>query len=129
MSVMSQVVKYDNNLYQILISKWLLDTEADFQVMTMVEWRRLGEPMLTETKVKLTTASGEDLGALGTVKVRGCLKGQRVDFEAVVATKAQKCLLSGVKLRENGYQLTLSSSGSYIEKRGTKMNLTVSETW
>ena len=80
--------------------------------------------MLTETKVKLTTASGEDLGALGTVKVRGFLNGQRVEFEAVVATKAQKCLLSGVKLRENGYQLTLSSSGSYIEKRGTRMNLT-----
>ena len=33
-------------------------------------------------------------------------------------------MLSGVKLRENGYQLTLSSSGSYVEKRGTRMNLT-----
>ena len=77
--------------------------------------------MLTETKVKLTTASGEDLGAFGTVKVRGFLNGQRVEFEAVVATKAQKCLLSGVKLRENGCQLTLSTFGSYIEK--------ASETW
>ena len=80
--------------------------------------------MLTETKVKLTTASGEDLGALGTVKVRGFLSGQRVEFEAVVARKAHKCLLRGVKLRENGYLLTLSSSSSsYIEKRGTRMNL------
>ncbi len=69
MSVMSQVVKYDNDLYQTSISEWLLDTGADVHVMTMVEWRRLGEPMLTETKVKLTKASGEDLGALGTVKV------------------------------------------------------------
>ena len=58
------------------------------------------------------------------MKARGFLNGQRVEFEAVVATKAQKRLLSGVKLRENGYQLTLSSSGSYIEKRGTRMNLT-----
>ena len=31
-------------------------------------------------------------------------------------------MLSIVKLRENGYQLTLSDGGSYIEKRGTRMN-------
>ena len=36
------VVKYDNDLYHILISEWLLDTGADVHVMTMVEWRRLG---------------------------------------------------------------------------------------
>ncbi len=28
-----------------------------------------------------------------------------------------------MKLRENGYQLTLSSGGSYVEKRGTRLNL------
>ena len=50
MSVMSQVVKYDNDLHQTLISEWLLDTGADVHVMTLVEWRRLGEPMLTEPR-------------------------------------------------------------------------------
>ncbi len=80
--------------------------------------------MLTETKVKLTTASGEDLGALGIVKVRGFLSGHRVDFEEVVATKAQKCMLGWVKLRENGDLLTLSRSGSTNEKHGKRMNLT-----
>ncbi len=109
MSVMSKVVKYENDSYEVLISEWLLDTSADGHVMTMVEWRRLGQPMLTETKVKLMTASGEDLGALGTVKVRAWLNGHQVEFEAVLATKAQKCLFSGVKLREKGYLLALSS--------------------
>ncbi len=61
MSVMSQVVKYDNDLYQTLVSEWLLDTGADVHVMTMIEWRRLGEPMLTETKVKLTRQAGRVL--------------------------------------------------------------------
>ena len=104
--------------YEVLISEWLLDTRADVHVITLAEWRRLGQPTVTETKVKLTTASGEDLGAVGTVRIRGHLEGHKVEFEAVVATKVKKCLLSGVKLRENGYLLTLSSNGSYVEKHG-----------
>ena len=52
-----------------------------------------------ETQVVLKAASGEDLGAIGKIKVRGFLDGQKVEFEAILATKVKKCLLSGIRLR------------------------------
>ena len=69
MHVESKFVKYGDDTYEVLISEWLLDTGADVHVTTLAEWRRLAQPTVTETKVKLTTASGEDLGAIGTVRI------------------------------------------------------------
>ncbi len=55
--------------------------------MTIDEWERLGKPKLIESDAALKTASGEDLGAIGKINVRGFLDGQRVEFEAILATK------------------------------------------
>jgi hypothetical protein len=72
----------------------------------------------------LGTASGEDLGAIGKITVRGFLEGQKAEFEAIAATKVRKCLLSGIRLREGGYSLVLHGDGSYIEKNGKRAYLT-----
>jgi hypothetical protein len=57
-----------------------------------------------ETKVTLGTASGNDLGAIGKVHIKVWLEDQTAEFDALLATKARKCLLSGIKLREGGLQ-------------------------
>ena len=94
----------------------------------MDEWRKLGQHTVQESQVVLGTASGDNLGAVGKVHARDFLEGQHVELEATLVTKVKKCLLSGVKLRESGYLLTLSSNGSYVEKHGHKMNLTCTGT-
>ncbi len=49
-----------------------------------------------DTPIVLGTASGEDRGAIGKITVRGFLEGQKVEFEAIVAAKVKKRLLSGI---------------------------------
>ncbi len=71
----------------------------------------------------LKTASGEDLGAIGKIKVRDCLDGQRVEFEATLATKVQRFLLSDTKLREGGYSVEMASDVSYLEKNDKRLHL------
>ncbi len=70
-------------------SVWLLDLGADVHVMTIDEWERLEKPELIESNVVWKTASGEDLEAVGKIKVRGFLAGERVEFQAILATKVQ----------------------------------------
>ena len=70
------------------------------------------------TDLTLRAAGGEDLGVIGTVVIRGYIGKHRVIFEAALSTKVKKCLLSGIKLRQNGYVLTVSKDCSYIMNEG-----------
>ncbi len=72
----------------------------------------------------LGTASGEDLGATGKITIRRFPEGQKVEFQAIVATKVKKRLLSCTRLREGGYSLVLHDGGTYVEKDGKKAYLT-----
>ncbi len=94
-----EIVIWASGAYEQMRSVWLLDSGADVHVMTKEEWERFGRPKLVESGVALKTASGEDLEAIGKIRVRGFLDGQRVELEAILATKVQRCLLSGIKLR------------------------------
>ncbi len=87
-------------------------------MMTLQEWERTGKPEITESDVLLKTAIGEDLEAIGKIKVRGYLDGQRVEFEAMLAEDVQRCLLSGIMLRA-----ALAGDGSYIEKDNKQLCL------
>ena len=100
-----EIVKWASGTYEMILSVWLLDSGADVHVMTIDEWERLGKPGIIESDVVLKTASGE------------------VEFEAILATKVQRCLLSGIKLRESGYSVVIKGDGSYIEKDEQRLHL------
>ena len=98
------------------VSTWLLDTGADVHVMTEAEWRRMGCPALQKTTTKLNTTSGEDLDVLGQVRVQFELQGYIIELDAIVSSKAKRCLLSGIRLRDANFKLVLEGDQSYVEK-------------
>ena len=58
-------------------------------------------------------ANGQDLGPMGEVQVSGFSGEIKVQFTAVVARDARRCLLSGTQLRTKGYTFTLNQHGSF----------------
>ena len=70
----------------------------------------------------LRRASGQDLGASGTLVVRGFPSSVKVQFRVVAAPDARRCLLSGTQLRSMGYACALQEDGSYVMRQssGTK---------
>ena len=66
---------------------WLFDTGADAHVMPKNVWE------LQTTKILLRGASGQDLGAIGEVQVRGFIGKIKVQFTAVVERDGRRCLL------------------------------------
>ena len=71
-----------------VVTTWLLDTRAFTHVMPKCLWEQLGEPALQTTNVTLRGASGQDLGAMGEVQVRGFIEKRQVQFKTVVARDA-----------------------------------------
>ena len=57
--------------------------------------------------------------------VRGFIGRVKVEFKAVVARGARRCLLSGTKLRAKGYMFTLNQKESFLEqpKSERKVNM------
>ena len=88
----------------------MFDTRADADVMPKHVWEQLGEPTLQTTKVTLTEASGQDLGAMGEVQVGSFIGKIKVQF---TARDARLCLLSGTQLRTKGYTFKLNQHGSF----------------
>ena len=89
-------------------------------------WEQLGEPALQTKNVTLRGANGQDLGPMGDVQARGPTCKIKVQFKAVVARDARRCLLSGTKLRTNGYTFTQIQQGSFLtlSKGGHKVQMT-----
>ena len=108
----------ERDVYQVRVQErvetiQLFDTRADADVMPKHVWEQLGEPTLQTTKVTLTEASGQDLGAMGEVQVRSFIGKIKVQFTAVVARDARPCLLSGTQLRTKGYTFKFNQHGSF----------------
>ena len=96
---------------------WLFDTRADAHVIPKLSWEQLGEPSLQTTRVTLRGANGQGLGAMGEVQVRGFIGNIKVQFAAVVARDARRCLLSGTQLRTKEYTFTLHNTGVFSRQR------------
>ena len=80
----------------------------------MPKWEQLGEPTLQSTSVTLEGANGQDPGAICEVLVKGFIGKVKVQFKAVVARDARRCLLSGTQLRAKGYTFRLNERGSFL---------------
>ena len=103
----------ERDVYQVSLQDkvetiWLFDKGVDGHVMPKHVWEQLGEPLLQTTRVTLRGANGQDLGAMGEVQVRRFVGKTKVQFTAVVARDARRCLPSGTQLRTKEYTFTLN---------------------
>ena len=49
----------------------ITDSGAEEHVVSLADWRRLGEPLLKLAQVRLRNATGDDMGVSGSFVVRG----------------------------------------------------------
>ncbi len=103
-----EIVIWASGAYEQMKSARLPDSGADAHVMTIDEWERCGKPRLTESDFALKTASGEDLGTIGKVKVRGWATGG-----CSAASSWDKA----------GTQLRWRAKGGYLEKDDMRLHL------
>ena len=75
-----------------------MDSGAEEHVVSLADWKSLGEPVLTPAEVRLRSATGDDLGVSGSFMVRGWCDNQMVELTALVATRATRSLCSATKL-------------------------------
>ena len=93
---------------------WWFDRGADAHVMPKRVWEQLGESTLQPTSVTLKGTNGQHLGAIGEVLVRGSVGRVKVQFTAVFARDARRCLLSGTQLTAKRYTFTLNQKESFL---------------
>ena len=56
----------------------IMDSGAEEHVVSLADWKSLGEPVLKPTQVRLRSATGDDMGVSGSFMVRGWCNNQMV---------------------------------------------------
>ena len=65
----------------------IMDSGAEEHVVSLADWKSLGEPVLKPPQVRLRSATGDDMGVSGSFfKVRGWCDNQMVELTALVAS-------------------------------------------
>ena len=63
-----------------------IDSGAEEHVVSLADWKSLGEPVLKPAQVRLCNATGDDMGVSGSFMVRGWCNNKMVGLMALVAT-------------------------------------------
>ena len=92
-----------------------MDSGAEEHVVSLADWKSLGEPVLKPAQVRLRSATGDDMGVSGSFMVRGWCDYQMVDL---VATRATKSLCSATKLVNAGYNIEMKPTQSVLHRSG-----------
>ena len=61
-----------------------MDSGAKEHVVSLADWKSLGEPLLKLAQVRLRSATGDDMGVSGSFMVRGWCDSQMVELTALV---------------------------------------------
>ena len=69
-----------------------IDSCVDEHVVSLADWKSLGEPSLKPAQVRLRSATGDDMGVSCSFVVRGWCDNQMVELTALVATRAPRCV-------------------------------------
>ena len=56
-----------------------MDPGAEEHVVSLADWKSLGEPLLRPAQVRLRSATGDDMGVSGSFVVRGWCDNQMVE--------------------------------------------------
>ena len=62
----------------------IMDSGAKEHVVSLADWKSLGEPLLKPAQVRLRSATGDDMGVSGSFMVRGWCDNQMVELTALV---------------------------------------------
>ena len=87
---------------------------------TWCRWqtKNLGEPVLKPAQVRLSSATGDDMGVSGSFVVRGWCDNQMVELTALVATRATKSMCSATKLVNAVYSIEMRPTRSVFRRSG-----------
>ena len=87
-------------------------------MVSLADWKSLGEPVLKPAQVRLRSATGDDMGVSGSFMVRGWCDNQMVELTALVATRATRSLCSATKLVLAGYSTEMRPTQSVLRRSG-----------
>ena len=79
-----------------------MDSGSEEHVVSLADWKSLGEPLLKPAQVRLRSATGDDMGVSGSLVVRGLCDNQMVELTALVTNRATRSLCSATKLVSAG---------------------------
>ena len=96
----------------------IMDSGAEEHVVSLADWRSLGEPLLKLARVRLRSATGEDMGVSGSFVVRGWCDNKMVELTALVATRAARSLCSAMKKVSAGYSIEMRPTQSVLHHSG-----------
>ena len=96
----------------------IMDSGAEEHVVSLADWKSLGEPVLKPAQVRLRSATGDDMGVSGSFMVRGWCDNQMVELRALVATRAARSLCSATKLVNAGYSIEMRPTQSVLRRSG-----------
>ena len=68
----------------------IMDSGAEEHVVSLADWKSLGELVLKPAQVRLRRATGNDTGVSGSFMVRGWCDNQMVVLTVLVATRATR---------------------------------------
>ena len=96
----------------------IMDSGAEEHVVSLADWKSLGEPVLKPAQVRLRSATGDDMGVSGSFMVRGWCDNQMVELTALVATRATRSLCSVMKLVNAGCSIEMRPTQSVLHRSG-----------
>ena len=95
-----------------------MDSGAEEHVVSLADWKSLGEPVLKPAQVRLRSATGDDMEVSGSFMVRGWCDNQMVELTVQVATRARRSLCSATKLVNAGYSIEMRPTQSVLRRSG-----------
>ena len=96
----------------------IMDSGAEEHVVSLADWKSLGEPVLKPAQVGLRSATGDDMGVSGSFVVPGCCDNQMVELIALVATRATRSLCSATKLVNACYSIEMRPTEFVLRRSG-----------
>ena len=96
----------------------IMDSGAEEHVVSLADWKSLGEPVLKPAQVRSRSATGDDMGVSGSFLARGWCDNQMVELTALVATRATRSLCSATKLVNAGYSIETRPTQSVLRRSG-----------
>ena len=101
-----------------ILLNMIMNSGAEEHVVSLANWKSLGEPLLKPAQVRLRSVTGDDIGVSGSFVVRGWCDNQMVELTALVATRATRSLCSATKLVKAGYSIEMKPTQSVSRRSG-----------
>ena len=96
----------------------IMDSGAEEHVVSLADWKSLGEPVLKPAQVRLRSATADDMGVSASFMVRGWCDNQMLELTGLVATRDTRSLCSATKLVSAGYSIEMRPTQSVLRRSG-----------